>query len=144
MYLFEFVFILSRVEVTTDGGFDWCLYLFTTWTPQDSELQVITAPPLLSTIHKSPQHPLRNVPACCVFVSHSLATASNSGDSSASRAHVLSSQPPVRNCLITQSQSHSHIATDSQSWCRAPSGAHDQIFSLLLDSYGRVFVGRPL
>jgi hypothetical protein len=31
-----------------------------------------------------------------------------------------------------QSQSHSHIATDgrsvSKSWCRAPFGAHDQIF----------------
>jgi hypothetical protein len=26
--------------------------------PHDSELQVITAPPLISTIHKSPQHPL--------------------------------------------------------------------------------------
>jgi hypothetical protein len=28
----------------------------------------------------------------------------------------------------SQSQSQSHIATDGQSWCRAPSGAHDQIF----------------
>jgi hypothetical protein len=27
--------------------------------------------------------------------------------------------------------------------CRAPFGAHDQIFSLLFDSYGLVFVGRP-
>jgi hypothetical protein len=36
------------------------------------------------------------------------------------------------NCLSRQSQSQSHIATDGQSvsksWCRAPSGAHDQIF----------------
>jgi hypothetical protein len=34
----------------------------------------------------------------------------------------------------SQSQSQSHIATDGQSvslsWCRAPSGAHDQIFIL--------------
>jgi hypothetical protein len=35
-------------------------------------------------------------PACCVF-SRFLATASNSGDSSASRAQVLSSQTPVQN-----------------------------------------------
>jgi hypothetical protein len=34
--------------------------------------------------------------------------------------------------LCTQGQSQSHIATDGQpvskSWCRAPSGAHDEIF----------------
>jgi hypothetical protein len=29
----------------------------------------------------------------------------------------------------------------SNSWCRAPSGAHDQIFSLPFDSYGLVFCG---
>jgi hypothetical protein len=37
----------------------------------------------------------------------------------------------VANIPVTQSQSQSHIATDGQSvclsWCRAPSGAHDQI-----------------
>jgi hypothetical protein len=45
-------------------------------------------------------------------------------------------------------QSKSHIATDGQSisksWCRASSGAHDQIFItlfLLFDSYGVVFSG---
>jgi hypothetical protein len=45
------------------------------------------------------------------------------------------------------SQSQSHIATDGQSvgpsWCRAPSGAHDQIF-ILFESYSPVFMGRPL
>jgi hypothetical protein len=41
--------------------------------------------------------PAKPFPACCVFNSHSLATASNSGDPSASHAHVLSSQPPVQN-----------------------------------------------
>jgi hypothetical protein len=40
----------------------------------DSELQAITAPPLISTIHKSPQHTLF-VAACCVFTSRFLATA---------------------------------------------------------------------
>jgi hypothetical protein len=55
---------------------------------------------------------------------------------------VFSSQAEFQ--LTTRSQSH--IAIDGQStsksWCRAPSGAHDQI--LLFDSYGLVFVGRPL
>jgi hypothetical protein len=52
-----------------------------------------TAPPLISTIHKSPQHPS----TCCVFTSRSQVTVSNSGNSSASRAQVLSSQTPVQN-----------------------------------------------
>jgi hypothetical protein len=51
----------------------------------------------ISTIHKSPQHLVSPFTACCVFNSHSLATAGNSGDSSASCAQVLSSQPPVQN-----------------------------------------------
>jgi hypothetical protein len=38
-------------------------------------------------------------PACSVFTSRSLATAFKSGDSSASRAHVLSSQPSLHNSL---------------------------------------------
>jgi hypothetical protein len=63
------------------------LDLLTTYT-HDSELQAITAPPLISKIHKSPQH-LLSFPACCVITSRSLATASNSGDSSASGAQVL-------------------------------------------------------
>jgi hypothetical protein len=36
-------------------GLDWWMDLLTTYT-HDSELQAITAPPLISTIHKSPQH----------------------------------------------------------------------------------------
>jgi hypothetical protein len=36
-------------------------------------------------------------PACCVFANRSLATASNNGDSWASRAQVLPSQRPVQN-----------------------------------------------
>jgi hypothetical protein len=40
-----------------------------------SELQVITVPLLISTIHRLPQNPLSLFPACCVFNSRSLATA---------------------------------------------------------------------
>jgi hypothetical protein len=60
-------------------GLGWRMDLLTTYT-HDSEVQVITAPPLISTIHKSSQHPLSIFPACCIFTSRSLATASNSGD----------------------------------------------------------------
>jgi hypothetical protein len=55
-----------------------CMWLHT----HDSELQANTAP-------TKP------------FSSHPLTTATNSGDSSDSRAQVLSSQPPVQNCLTT-------------------------------------------
>jgi hypothetical protein len=54
----------------------------------DSELQTITTPSLITTAPSKP------FPACCIFISRSLAAASNSDDSSASRAQVLSSQPP--------------------------------------------------
>jgi hypothetical protein len=51
----------------------------------------------------------------------------------------------VKQLVVCQSQSH--VTTDGQSvglsWCRAPSGAHDQIF-LLLESYSSVLMGRPL
>jgi hypothetical protein len=49
----------------------------------------------ISTTHKSTQHPLSFFQPA-VFTSRSLATDSNTGDSSASRAQVLSSQPPYR------------------------------------------------
>jgi hypothetical protein len=70
-------------------GVDWILDLLTTYI-YDSELQAVTAPPLISTIHKSPQHPLSPFPDCCVLTSRSLETASNIGDSSPTRTHVLS------------------------------------------------------
>jgi hypothetical protein len=51
-----------------------------------------------SQITTAPTKPFR---ARCVFTSRSLAATSNSGDSSDIRAEVLSSQPPVQNCLTT-------------------------------------------
>jgi hypothetical protein len=81
-------------------GSDSWLDLLTTYT-HDMELQAITAPLLISIIHKSPQHPLSLFLACCVITSHSLAMASNNGGPSDSRTQVLSSQPPVWNCLLS-------------------------------------------
>jgi hypothetical protein len=77
-------------------GLHWWTDLLTIYT-YESELQAVTAPPLIPTTHKPSQHPLSLFPACCVFTRRSLATASKSGDSSASRAQVLCSQPPVQN-----------------------------------------------
>jgi hypothetical protein len=77
--------ILSRIGVIIDG-----VWIGESICTHHSELQAITAPPLISTIRRSPQHPLSLFPACCVFTSRSLATASNSGDPSASHAQVLS------------------------------------------------------
>jgi hypothetical protein len=47
-----------------------------------------------SQITTTPTNPF---PTCYVFTSHSLAMASNSGDSSASHAQVLLTQPPMQN-----------------------------------------------
>jgi hypothetical protein len=74
-------------------GLDWWLDLLTTYT-HDSELQAITTPPLITTAHAKP------FPACFIFFGPSLTTASNSGYSSASRAQVLSSQPPMQNSTL--------------------------------------------
>jgi hypothetical protein len=76
--------IFSRVGVTIDGWLD----LLTAHT-RHLELQVITVLSPISILYKSPQHPLSLFPAGCVFISRSLATTSNSGDSSASHAQVL-------------------------------------------------------
>jgi hypothetical protein len=77
------------------------------------ELQVITALSLSSTLCRSLQHPLSLSEACCVFTSRSLVTASNNGDCSASRAHIVTvrrisrSWTPVNcklNCYAISSQ----------------------------------------
>jgi hypothetical protein len=58
-------------------GLDRWLDLLTTYT-HDPELQAVTVPPQFSAIHISPQHPLSLFPACCVFISCSLAMTLNS------------------------------------------------------------------
>jgi hypothetical protein len=73
--------------------------LLTAYT-HHTELHVITALPLISTLYKSLQHPFSLFPACRASISHSLAKVSNSGDSSASRVQVLSSQPPMQNSTL--------------------------------------------
>jgi hypothetical protein len=84
------------VCVTINGVLDWWMDWLSTYT-HDSELQAITTPPSASTIHKLPPHLLSFFQTCYVFTSRSLATASNSGDSSVSSAQFFSSQPPIQN-----------------------------------------------
>jgi hypothetical protein len=55
--------------------------------------------------------PAKPFPACYAFTSRSLATASNSGDSSASRAHILSLQPPVQNSTVLVISGMDHTKT---------------------------------
>jgi hypothetical protein len=75
------------------------LDLLTTYT-HNSELQGLTAPPLISTIHKSPQHPLSLCRACCVSTpAVPWQRPCNSGGSSASLDQALSSQTPAQNSL---------------------------------------------
>jgi hypothetical protein len=61
----------------------------------------------------------KSFPACCVFISRSPATASNSGDSSASRPQVTE-----LTWSDSESESESYITTDGQSaslsWNKAP------------------------
>jgi hypothetical protein len=74
------------------GEWIYCLLIHTT-----RNYKHLTTFSLISTIDKSPQHPLNLFPTSCLFINRSLATASNSGDSSASLAQVLLLQPPVQN-----------------------------------------------
>jgi hypothetical protein len=99
--------------VTIDGL--WTGYsIYVYW--HNSELQVIRALSLNSTLYKSPQHQLSLLAIGCVLLSRSLATESNGGISSASSAQVLLLQPPVQNSYST----HSIIASPLLSLpCRA-------------------------
>jgi hypothetical protein len=77
-------------------GLDWWMDILTTYT-RNSEVLVIhsaTANLHNSQITTTPAKPFL---ACCVFTSRSLATTSNSGDTSVSRAHAIAGWPPSRN-----------------------------------------------
>jgi hypothetical protein len=84
--------------VTIDGiWIVYCIYWYT--CTHHSELQVITALPLISTLYKSPQRPLSLFPACWVN-SRSLAMTSSSEYSSASGAHVVTVRRISRNWTL--------------------------------------------
>jgi hypothetical protein len=97
-YLHTFTSVRFQNTVTYLGvndyrwAIDWWTNLLTTYK-HHSELQVITALSLISTLYKPPQHPLS------LFSSRFLVTAFNNGHSSASRAQILSSQSPLQSSI---------------------------------------------
>jgi hypothetical protein len=97
--------ILSRSMCDNRRGLDWWMDLLTTYTSNYSATANLHNSQI-TTEHFKP------FPACCVFTSRSLATAANSGDSSASRAHFLYSQPLLQNALWTESEAY--VMTDGQ------------------------------
>jgi hypothetical protein len=88
-------FILSRVEVTIDGGggvgldIGFIDHLYT-------RLGTTSNYSATANLHNL-QIRAKHFPACWLFTSRFLVTASNSGDSSASHAQVLYSHTPVQN-----------------------------------------------
>jgi hypothetical protein len=90
--------VISLVRVNVERGLDWRSDLWATYT-RSSVLNVIRAPSLISTLYKSPQHPLNLFQVCCVFNNRSLVTASNCEVFSSLRSHFHSSQPHVQNWL---------------------------------------------
>jgi hypothetical protein len=88
-------------------GMDWWINLLPTYA-HHSQLQVITAVTLISTIHKSLH--AKSFPACSDFNSHSLTAASNSGDSPASRAQVLLSEPLVQKTTLNSTTAPSVLS----------------------------------
>jgi hypothetical protein len=99
-----FIEILPREGVTIRGGLDWILSTST----HDSWLHLIIAPSLISTLYKSIQHTLSYL-VFCVFTSRFLATASNSGDSSASTLKCTDSLTTLTN---SASESESELLYD--------------------------------
>jgi hypothetical protein len=86
--------IMSRFRLTIDGFLDWWMDLLTTLT-HDSELQAVNS--ATDNLHNSQittAH-AKDFPAYYIF-NRSLATDSNSGDCSASRTPVHSSQTPIQ------------------------------------------------
>jgi hypothetical protein len=98
---------------------DWILDLLTTCTHY-SELQVITALLLISTIHRLPQHPLSFCAARCIFSSCSLAMASNIGDSSASWAHIVTVRRISHNWTLLFSANSTTAPSLRSHPCRVP------------------------
>jgi hypothetical protein len=65
-----------------------------------SEIQALTALSLISSLYKSPQHPAKPFSILLCLQNPFPGNGFNSGDSSASRAQVLSSQSPVQNSTL--------------------------------------------
>jgi hypothetical protein len=121
-------------------GMDWWMDLLTAYT-HHSELQVIIALSLISTA------PTKPFPVCSVITRRSLATVSNNRDSSASRAQVLTSQPSLQSGTKVKVKVKVTLrltVSESVSLGVEPHLGLMTRYLLLFDSFGLVFVGRPL
>jgi hypothetical protein len=87
---------LSRFGGDYRRGVYWWMDLLTTYT-HHWDIQVINS--AIADLHTSQMTTasVKPFPACCYFTGSSLAMDSKSGTFSASRSHVLSSQPSVQN-----------------------------------------------
>jgi hypothetical protein len=129
--------ILSRSMYDQRRGLD----LLTTYT-HHSWLQEITAPSLISTTLKSPQHPLSLIQPG-VFTSRSLATASNNRDSSAAPTKSFLHRFPYRTAYQQVKVTLRLTVSQSVSLGVEPHLGIMTRYLLLFDNYGIVFVGRP-
>jgi hypothetical protein len=111
---------------------------------------IVTSPLLISTIQRSPQHPLSLLPACCVFNSRSPATTSKSGVYSAFCAQVLLSQPPVKNyCQLpilnwTLSLIYQLIHFASLNWIKLSRAEQSSSLLLATSQHGHSWHRAPL
>jgi hypothetical protein len=126
-------------------GMDWGLDLLANYT-HHSELRVITAQLLISTLYKSLEHTISPFPAGNVFTRRFLITASNNGYSSTS---VLSSSLNggfLRTACVIVKVKDTLRLTVSQSVCLGiePHLGPITRYLFLSDSYVLVSVGRPL
>jgi hypothetical protein len=85
--------------VTVRRRLDWILDLLTTlYTPLGTTGNYSA----IANLHNSQftTAPAKSLPACCVLTNRSLATVSNSGDSSAARVQVPPSPTLLQDCLL--------------------------------------------
>jgi hypothetical protein len=104
IYIYTYIHTNTHMHIVTiyvcdyGRGMDWILDLLTPLRTTSN----YSASAYLHTLEFTTAPP-KPFPACYVVNRRSLATASNSGDSLASRAQVLLSQPPVQNsCQFPQ------------------------------------------
>jgi hypothetical protein len=98
LYLGNETVLLCRTLLAIRRGLDWIIgfiSLIYSWLVTTSNYSATANlhTLLITTV------PAKPFPACCVFTSRTLATASNSGHSSASRADVAPSPTLAQNCL---------------------------------------------
>jgi hypothetical protein len=114
----EYISVTCMWYVTIDGVWtgEWIYWplIHTTWNYKQLQRHRYLHNSQITTA------PAKPFLACCVFTRRSLATATNSGDSSASRAQVVPSPTPVQNCLPAISSGAEQ--SRAEAYCRQSAG----------------------